>query len=79
MVSSIPYRSFKEIDLRHSFGSLVLVVLILAVIIQEPRISLFAVGIIYSLSGPVEWAVRRITGRPLEKISDALAGEPIEE
>ena len=74
MVSGVPYRSFKEVDLRHSFGTLVLVTLALAVIIQEPKVSLFAVGLVYVGSGPVEWAWRWIAGRPLPEIA-----EPAEE
>ncbi len=76
MVSSIPYRSFKELDLRQSFGTLVLVVLVLALIVQEPSVSLFFIGIAYTLSGPVEWLWRRTSGRSLEKLSDPLPSEP---
>jgi CDP-diacylglycerol--serine O-phosphatidyltransferase len=77
MVSGVPYRSFKEVDLRHSFGTLVLVILGLAVIIQEPKVSLFAVGLVYVASGPVEWAWRWIAGRPLREIAEPAA--PAEE
>ena len=33
MVSSIPYRSFKELDLRHSYGTVVLMVFAIALVI----------------------------------------------
>ncbi len=74
MVSSIPYRSFKEVDLRHSFGTLVLVILALAVIIQEPRVTLFVIGGAYAVSGPVEWLWRRAAGRPLSEPAEEPDG-----
>lgn len=70
MVSAIPYRSFKEVDVRHSFRTLVLVVLAGVVMIQEPRVSLFLFGILYLASGPVEWAWRRARGHPLQQIEE---------
>ena len=75
MVSSIPYRSFKELDLRHSYGTLVVVVFAIALVIQEPSLTLFAIGLAYALSGPVEWAWRWFTRRPLEEIREPLAQE----
>lgn len=68
MVSPIPYRSGKELDLRHSFGTLVLVVIALLLVIQEPSVTLFFIGIAYALSGPVDWLWRRFTGQPLEEL-----------
>jgi CDP-diacylglycerol--serine O-phosphatidyltransferase len=68
MVSAIPYRSFKEIDLRHSYRAIVAMVLALALIVQEPQISLFVIGLAYVLSGPVEWIWRMLSGNPLEKL-----------
>ena len=76
MVSSIPYRSFKELDLRHSYGTLVIVVFAAALVIQEPSLTLFAIGLAYVLSGPVEWLWRWFTRRPLEEIHEPLAQEP---
>jgi len=75
MVSAVPYRSFKQVDVRHPFGTLVLVVLVLAVMAQEPMISLFVFGVCYVASGPIEWAWRRIAGKPLVE----LPAEPVEE
>jgi phosphatidylserine synthase len=66
MVSSIPYRSFKEIDLRHSYGTVVLMVFAIALIIMEPSLTLFALFLVYCGTGPVEWLWRRHTGRVLE-------------
>jgi CDP-diacylglycerol--serine O-phosphatidyltransferase len=76
MVSRIPYRSFKELDLRHSYGTLVLVVFALLLLIQEPSVTLFAIGIGYGLSGPVEWLWRWKTKRPLAELSPELPAEP---
>jgi CDP-diacylglycerol--serine O-phosphatidyltransferase len=76
MVSSIPYRSFKELDLRHSFGTLVLAVVALALVVQEPSVTLFVIGIAYAVSGPAEWLWRRAAGRPLEKLSEPVPSEP---
>jgi len=75
MVSSIPYRSFKELDLRHSYGTLVIVVFAVALVIQEPSLTLFAIGLAYVLSGPVEWLWRWFTRRPLEEVHEPLAQE----
>jgi CDP-diacylglycerol--serine O-phosphatidyltransferase len=78
MVSSIPYRSFKELDLRHSYGTLVIVVFAVALLIQEPSLTLFAIGLAYVLSGPVEWVWRWYTRRPLEEIHEVAAQEPVQ-
>jgi phosphatidylserine synthase len=76
MVSSIPYRASKEPNVRHPFGTLVLVVLVLAVVAQEPMLSLFVFCAGYVVSGPLEWAWRRLTKRPLPELDVA---EPVEE
>jgi CDP-diacylglycerol--serine O-phosphatidyltransferase len=76
MASSIPYRSFKELDLRHSYGTLVLTVLALALVVQEPSVTLFFIGLAYTASGPVEWLWRRGAGRPLERLVETGSSEP---
>jgi CDP-diacylglycerol--serine O-phosphatidyltransferase len=70
MVSPIPYRSFKEIDLRHSFATLVFVVFAMALVVQEPSVSLFLLGVVYTVFGPVEWLWRRWAHRPLEELPE---------
>jgi CDP-diacylglycerol--serine O-phosphatidyltransferase len=75
MVSSIPYRSFKELDVRHPFGTLVLAVVALTLVAIEHSLTLFAVGIAYAFSGPCEWVWRRVTHRALEELPDAVAPE----
>ena len=79
MVSSIPYRSFKELDLRHGFSTLVLVVVALVFVVQEPSVSLFAIGILYAFSGPVEWLWRRARHQTLEELPQpAPTEEPVQ-
>jgi phosphatidylserine synthase len=75
MVSQIPYRSFKELDLRHSYGTLVIVVFAVALLIQEPSLTLFAIGLGYAFSGPAEWLWRWFTRRPLERVPEPLVQE----
>ncbi len=78
MVSAIPYRSFKELDLRHSYGTLVLVVFAIALIVQEPSVTLFVIGLVYAASGPAEWIYRRVAKRPLERISEPVEGQTVQ-
>lgn len=77
MVSAIPYRSFKRVSFRGSYRSLVLMVLTFAVVLLKPSVTLFAVGIVYVSSGPLEWLWRWRTGHSLEPIvpSDELSDD----
>ncbi|MCZ6464790.1 MAG: CDP-diacylglycerol--serine O-phosphatidyltransferase [Proteobacteria bacterium] len=68
MVSSIPYRSFKEVHLPGSYRSVVLTVIAFAVILSKPSVTLFLVGLVYVSSGPIEWIWRVRTGHALEEI-----------
>jgi len=77
MVSPVPYRSFKELDLRHGFRTIVLMIVALAVIVQEPALWLFVLGAAYVASGPVEWAWRALSGRRLPAAPPS--GEPTQE
>lgn len=56
MVSTIKYRSFKDVHLveRKPLSALVAAVLLLVVIVAEPQLMLFALCVLYSASGPVE-------------------------
>ena len=76
MVSQIPYRSFKEISWRQSFGMLVVAVLVFALVAQEPTLWLFVIGTLYVLSGPVEWLWRWRSGRSLERLPEPAPTEP---
>jgi CDP-diacylglycerol--serine O-phosphatidyltransferase len=76
MVSPIPYRSFKEVRLPRSQSTVVLMVLIFAVILSKPSVTLFLFGVCYVSSGPVEGIWRWRTGRPLVELEDQpLAGD----
>jgi len=77
MVSSIPYRSFKNLTLRGSYGNVVLMVIGSVVLFSKPSVTFFPVLIAYTASGPIEWWWRRRTGRSLEEIApvDGLPGE----
>ncbi|MCS5637570.1 MAG: CDP-diacylglycerol--serine O-phosphatidyltransferase [Myxococcota bacterium] len=72
MVSPIPYRSFKEVNVRGSYSATVVMVILTLVLIIEPGISFFAIGLAYVLSGPIAWWWRRRTGGALE----AVGGRP---
>ncbi|MFQ5417389.1 MAG: CDP-diacylglycerol--serine O-phosphatidyltransferase [Myxococcota bacterium] len=76
MVSSIPYRSFKEIDLRHSFITLVFVVFAASLIVLEPAVSLFTLGLLYTVHGPIEWLWRLRSGRVLEEAAPDGSTDP---
>jgi CDP-diacylglycerol--serine O-phosphatidyltransferase len=79
MVSAVPYRSFKEVDLRHGFRTLVLIIVALAVVVQEPSLWLFVIGVAYVSSGPAEWAWRALAGRRLEPAGEPEPAAPHEE
>jgi CDP-diacylglycerol--serine O-phosphatidyltransferase len=78
MVTAIPYRSFKELDLRHSYGTLVFVVFAIALVVQEPSVTLFVIGLVYAASGPAEWVYRRLAKRPLQRISEPAEGQTVQ-
>jgi CDP-diacylglycerol--serine O-phosphatidyltransferase len=78
MVSPVPYRNFKEVDLRHSYRTLVFAVFAIALVIQEPSVSLFLLGLIYVASGPIESLWRLRAKRPLEEIAPPVPPEPQE-
>ena len=54
MVSSVRYRSFKKIN-RTSFVSMIMMVSIIFVMAMLPQIMFFAFGVVYTLTGIVEW------------------------
>lgn len=58
MVSNIRYFSFKEIAIhrRQPFWVLMAVILALKLFIAEPQIVLFAIFMLYAISGPARWA-----------------------
>ncbi|MBN2372326.1 CDP-diacylglycerol--serine O-phosphatidyltransferase [bacterium] len=66
MVSTIRYRSLKELKLkeRKPFNVLVLTLLLLLVIIAEPKVMLFIVFLIYVMSGPAQMILTHAKGIP---------------
>ncbi len=60
MVSNFRYHSFKQVDFRGKvpFIAIVAVMLVFAIIITEPPIVLWAIFLIYMLSGPIGCLVR---------------------
>lgn len=59
MVSTIKYRSFKDLKFsgRAHFDNLVLAILVLMLVIAWPQVMLFAVFACYAVSGPIEKGV----------------------
>jgi len=80
MVSNIRYQSFKQLDLkgRVPFVTILLVVLIFVLVSSDPPLVLFALSVIYALSGPVltlvsirrRRAARRAGGSAQEKSTE---------
>jgi len=68
MVSPIPYRSFKEVNVRGSYNALVVMVIISIVLIIEPGLNFFLIGLLYVGHGPIEWFWRKRTGNTLEAL-----------
>lgn len=62
MISSIPYRSLKSINVkkRYSFYVPVLFILMLAIIWIYPNVILWILSTIYIISGPAEMLIRRV-------------------
>jgi CDP-diacylglycerol--serine O-phosphatidyltransferase len=62
MVSNVTYLSFKQIDMRHKVPFMVLlaIVVVFMLITIEPGKVLFGMALIYTASGPVIYAVRRL-------------------
>ena len=66
MVSNLKFASFKELDLRRRkpFPVLLGIIVLLILIVNEPQIVLFTIGVLYTLHGPVWsfflWRKRRM-------------------
>ena len=71
MVTNVPFYSFKDLSLKRSvpFASIVLVALGIAVINIDPPTVLFALFVLYGLSGYAVLIWRRAKGRPSSLIS----------
>jgi CDP-diacylglycerol--serine O-phosphatidyltransferase len=66
MVSPIPYRSNKDIQIRGNYRTIVFAVMGFTALIAKPQVSFFVVGLVYCLSGPVGMYWRLRTGSSLE-------------
>jgi CDP-diacylglycerol--serine O-phosphatidyltransferase len=64
MVSTIRYRSFKQVDLRRrrSYRMVLMLVVVLVLIALDPHVALVVLAITYTASGPIEWAISRLRG-----------------
>jgi CDP-diacylglycerol--serine O-phosphatidyltransferase len=56
MVSTVPYRSFKDLDLKggRSFQALVCFIILALLVISNPPVMLFLIAMLYVTSGPIE-------------------------
>ena len=61
MVSSFPYFSLKNSDLRkrHPFWMLVSGIILITLVIAEPQIMFFMIFLLYTLSGPLLWCLTK--------------------
>ena len=78
MVSTFRYMSLKRIDLRErrSYRALLPLAGGILVVAFHPPAFFFAVGVLYSLSGPVSWLVGRLRSREPEPESSAPVVPP---
>jgi CDP-diacylglycerol--serine O-phosphatidyltransferase len=78
MVSTIRYRSFKQVDLRkrRSYRALLVIAVILGLIVWNPHVVLVVLALTYTSSGPLEWAFHRLRGRSGAAEPPAAAGPP---
>ena len=79
MVSPIPYRSFKDLRIQRSDGSIVVAVLAVILLALKPTVTFFLVGIVYVAHGPVAWYWRYRTGRVLPSAESAAPSEAPQE
>lgn len=72
MVSNVPFRSFKDFDLRGHVPFVVLlgIVTVLVVVVYDPPRVLFAGFALYTLSGPVLWLRHRKKNGTSDEQSD---------
>jgi CDP-diacylglycerol---serine O-phosphatidyltransferase len=71
MVTNVPFYSFKDVQMKKSvpFAAIVLIALGIAVINIHPPIVLFALFVIYSVSGYAVYGWRKTKGQPTSMIS----------
>lgn len=62
MVSTIKYQSFKQLDslTRKPFNSVIVAILLIYIVASEPQVTLFAMALVYALSGPIVLSLRAL-------------------
>lgn len=62
MVSTLPYRSFKEFDprARHPVGLFFAILAVVMLAVAETKITLFLLAVGYALSGPIAWLLAQM-------------------
>lgn len=80
MVTNVPFYSFKDVNFKRSVPFIVIVAIALgiAVVTYHPPLVLFAVFIVYGLSGYVVYGIKKSKGRPVSVIATSK-DEPDEE
>jgi CDP-diacylglycerol--serine O-phosphatidyltransferase len=83
MVSAMPYRSFKDLDLKHRVPFVAVLALVLGFVLIsfDPPGVLFALFSTYALSGAVSWFLLRKTGQsvfqtPAEEADSSAGAAP---
>ena len=76
MVDTIPYYSFKKLDLKHHkpFNALVSIILVALVIAYKPMVMLFLIMLLYILSGPTITFYRLYRRSPLARKAAESSG-----
>jgi CDP-diacylglycerol--serine O-phosphatidyltransferase len=72
MVSTFRYRSFKQFDLSRpwTYRTLAIMAGLVLLIVYNPPVVFFTTAIVYTLSGPVEWLIRRLWRLTLKSDSE---------
>ncbi len=70
MVSTIRYRSFKDLKIKsqEGFGYLLIIIMILMLLTMEPEVLIFPVGVLYLLSGPLGVVMRKFSKPEPEEV-----------
>ncbi|MEM9176362.1 MAG: CDP-diacylglycerol--serine O-phosphatidyltransferase [Myxococcota bacterium] len=77
MVSPIPYHSGKNLRFGQSYSTTVISLIVLLLLILEPGVNFFLVGVVYVISGPAGMLWRWRTGRELIPVEDdGVPGAP---
>jgi CDP-diacylglycerol--serine O-phosphatidyltransferase len=76
MVSAMPYRSFKDLDLKHRVPFVAVLALVLAFVLIsfDPPAILLAIFSVYAASGAVSWAFNRKDGQSVFQSPDEVDG-----